>query len=416
MSRAIVATMNGKEPQDIGEKSIDSKDSWKAGVKKSSLRITAVFKFIDPAVHEKVKMYPAHCLHLLGCPEELKECKTSGWTFDEDEKIMVGYCLVDPGVIEQLLGLSGAGGVFISQLKQDIVTRPPVTWHAQLEKEDDITFHRRISEIAKENSVAMTWRRGGGLCLGVTMEDKTERAHSWVCHGIPSSWGPLTVKEFLEKHSWKLSVRPSPPKGRNKGWFIVGYVEGKQDPSYTYLLCAAAEGQSERHVSVRKWEKVRRIDTNVVKITGGGLLTTYMMIRLRLRRSSTALESGNSMEVDLEIKRRRDDPADSSSKRVKGGGKGKGKRLAGGQPGPGGSSLLDTGGKGDCGWRALSYMLTELNTRKSSSDIIEKIEVISKTLRAKTISQQGLRRLMWPPFCRFCSALFDGYVDYRWLR
>ena len=85
MSRAIVATMNGEAPQDIGEKPIDCKDTWKAGSKKASLRITAVFKFIDPIVREKVKMYPAHCLHLLGCPEEIKECKTSGWSFDEDE-------------------------------------------------------------------------------------------------------------------------------------------------------------------------------------------------------------------------------------------------------------------------------------------------------------------------------------------
>ena len=160
---------------------------------------------------------------------------------------------------------------------------------------------------------------------------------------------------------------------------------------------------------------MRRIDTNVVKITGPRWWsadnlhddpieveddnpTVSPTIPFEASVAPTALDSGNSMEVDLEIKRRRDGPADSTSKRVKGAGKGKAKKLTGGQPGPGGSSLLDTGGQGDCGWRALSFMLSDLNTRKSPNDIIDKIEVISKTLRAKTISHLIQARPVWEPF------------------
>lgn len=71
----------------------------------------------------------------------------------------------DPPVFDKMLALSGTGGIFISQLKQNIVSKPPVTWYGQQDAEADMDFYQRIQKIAKENSVAMAWRRGRQRCL-----------------------------------------------------------------------------------------------------------------------------------------------------------------------------------------------------------------------------------------------------------
>jgi len=53
--------------------------------------------------------------------------------------------------------------------------------------------------------------------------------------------------------------------------------------------------------------------------------------------------------------------------------------LTGGQPAPVGGTLLDTGGK------AASFMLAQADGQKNAEEIVEKLDVLSKTLRAKTI-------------------------------
>jgi len=417
MSRAIVATMNGKEPQDIGEKPIECKEPWNAGGKKVSLRITAVFKFMDPKMKDPIKQFPAHCLHALGCPEGVRECKTSGWSLDEEEMILVGYCLVDPAVVEQMLALSGTGGVFISQLKQNIVAKPPVTWYAKIDSETEMDFYIRVQKVAKENSVPMAWRRGGGLCLGVAMEDTTERAHSWICYGVPTFWGPLTLKEFLEKNSWKMASNPSPPKGRNKGWLVVGYIEGKKEQNFTYQL---NEDDKQRHISIRKWEKIRKVETaNFLKISGpkwwsvddpievdkpqdqemkeGDAVSPTVCFQPEV--ADTALDNDTDMEAEAKRKLETSTPAVKWQKSAFGAAKGaRGRKVTGGQAGPGSSSLLDTGGRGDCGWRALAYMLAALNTRKSPEDIMARIDILSKTLRGKTTAYMVQHRHVWEPY------------------
>lgn len=154
---------------------------------------------------------------------------------------------------------------------------------------------------------------------------------------------------------------------------MVGFVEGKLDQSFTYLICEAREGQMERHINVRKWEKVRKIDTKVVKITGpkwwsvDNLHDDPIEVEDTQKQTITptvafvpevaATEIDSTMN-DAESKRKLEENTSSLAKRMKGGGKGKARKLAGGQAGPSGSSLIDLGGSGDCGWRALSYMLS----------------------------------------------------------
>ena len=160
MTKTIVASLDAKEIQkDIGMKPLDSKDFDKSQEKLVSLRITAVFDYIQQGLHEKLRTYPDHSLHLLG-KLDLKESKTNGWTFDMEEKVLVGYCSVPQTAVEKMLKLSGVGGVFVAQLQKDIIRKPPATWYGRQDGEAAIDFFSRVSEIAKEANVPMTWRRG----------------------------------------------------------------------------------------------------------------------------------------------------------------------------------------------------------------------------------------------------------------
>ena len=76
-------------------------------------------------------------------------------------------------------------------------------------------------------------------------------------------------------------------------------------------------------------------------------------------------------------------------KKVKGGGRKKAEdidRIVGGMPGPGKkSTIIDTGGCGDCGWRALSFSVGAHNAAGGTTDedLVDRLDIISKTMQAK---------------------------------
>ena len=52
----------------------------------------------------------------------------------------------------------------------------------------------------------MAYRRGGGAAFGIVMPETQEdnTVHSWTMSGIPTSWGPVSVREWLEKQGWSV--------------------------------------------------------------------------------------------------------------------------------------------------------------------------------------------------------------------
>jgi len=424
MTKAVVASLNAKEiGDDVGMKPLDSKEIEKPQEKLVSLRITAVFDYIQQGLHEKLRTYPDHTLHLLS-KLDLKESKTNGWTFDLEEKVLVGYCSVPQTAVEKMLKLSGVGGVFVAQLQKDIVRKPPATWYGQKEAETTIDFFMRVSEIAKAANAPMAWRRGSGLCLGVQVEDPEERNKSWICYGWPSSWGPLTGKEWLQKNQWEVAegTRPTPPRGRNKGWFFQGYLPGTKQDSFSYVLFPGQDGREAKHVTIRKWEKVRKVQKQQLQpITGpkwwsednlhskmdedpietdetgkAGISATVPFSAEIAKTVPDTAEEDTNMD-ESEGKRKNDEAINASVKKFKPT-KAK-KKLAGGQPGPGSSTtLLDTGGQGDCGWRALAYSLAKANTGKDDDKIMERINVLATNLRIKVVSHLIQTRKSWEDF------------------
>ena len=66
------------------------------------------------------------------------------------------------------------------------------------------------------------------------------------------------------------------------------------------------------------------------------------------------------------------------------------KTFSGGQPGPCNSTLIEVGGSGECGWRALALMIAMQNQKRSSiENVMDKIEVLSTSLGMKTVSFFG---------------------------
>jgi len=417
MSKAIVATSDGKEATISEVKPIQAKETRISEEKKVALRIMAVLKFVDHEMQEKLVQFPDLSLHLLGCLEELKECKTYGWSHDEDENVLVGYCGVDAALVPKMLELSGNGGIFIVQLKQDIVTRPPVTWFSQAQGETNEKFFERVMKLAKDEKVPLAWRRGGGLCLGILKEDVTERPRSWVCFGIPKSWGPISLKDWLENNQWVLAGRPLPPKGKNKGWFFQGHLPGTKENNYAYELFAATEEHEAKHIYIRKWEKVRVVDSKITRISGpkwwskdnlhddpieeveskDAEMEVSATLKFQPEIEKTQLDE-TQME-ESEGKRKNDDTISQPTKLAKTTSKGKIHKLAGGQVAPGQGFLLDCGGRGDCGWRALSFMLGQANSqKKTTEELVQKLDVLAKTLRGKTTAHLIQRRDVWEPF------------------
>ena len=419
--RAVIATTTGAEAGVEGQKPSEAKDIANAAEKRTPLRVVVVCKYLDDELKEKVKQYPDFSMNLLGClQKDLKEFKTYQWSFDEDEQILAGYCAVLPSQIKLLLSLSGNGGTFVTELKQNIVTRPPVTWYAKEKEETELQFFNRIKKIGEDEAVALAWRRGGGHCLGILKEDAVERNRSWIVFGIPRSWGPVSMKEWLVSNGWTVTNNPIPPGGRNSTWSFQGQLPGKPTQlEFSYVLFPARDGKDAKYVQVRRWEKVRKVENHVTKISGpkwwskdnlhekddpiedmavdgDGIVSPTERFQPSI--ASTELDA----TMNDEVKRKTEKEIVQPAKKAKAGGKGSApaSKVVGGQPGPGGGTLLDAGGRGDCGWRAAAFMLSQLNHggkggKATPEAIMERIEVLAKTLRCKTVTHLVTNKHLW---------------------
>lgn len=137
-----------------------------------------------------------------------------------------------------MLSLSGQGGVFIQNLKKDVIKLPNVSWESPLTRESDLGFLKRLQIAGKEAKVPLAFRHGGGSWLGLIKADETPKAHSWSIFGVPWSWGPKSVLQLLEANGWKVEGLPRPPHESRKFWGFQGQHKpsGRGTFSYTTKL------------------------------------------------------------------------------------------------------------------------------------------------------------------------------------
>ena len=91
--------------------------------------------------------------------------------------------------VEKVLSLSGCSATFITRLRQDVTTQPPVTWIKVEENESTMDYYKRTQQLAIASEVAMARRSGGGAFLGILKEDASVRNRAWSVSGIPAFWG-----------------------------------------------------------------------------------------------------------------------------------------------------------------------------------------------------------------------------------
>lgn len=191
----------------------------------------------------------------------------------------------------------------------------------------------------------------------------------------------------------------------------------KGENNYAYELFAATEEHEAKHIYIRKWEKVRVVDSKITRISGpkwwskdnlhddpieeveskDAEMEVSATLKFQPEIEKTQLDE-TQME-ESEGKRKNDDTISQPTKLAKTTSKGKIHKLAGGQVAPGQGFLLDCGGRGDCGWRALSFMLGQANSqKKTTEELVQKLDVLAKTLRGKTTAHLIQRRDVWEPF------------------
>ena len=191
------------------------------------------------------------------------------------------------------------------------------------------------------------------------VEDPAERNKSWICYGWPSTWGPLTGKEWLQKNQWIVAegTRPTPPRGRNKGWFFQGYLPGAKQDCFSYVLFPEQDGRDAKHVTIRKWEKVRKVqkqqlqpitgpkwwsednlhsemDDDPIETDATGKDGVSATVHFSAEIAKTVPDSEDADNMDESEGKRKNDESNSASVKKFKPNKTK-KKLAGGQPGPG---------------------------------------------------------------------------------
>ena len=406
--QAVVAMTTGEQTSLTGIEPVKKVGQGEEdAMKKITLRLVLDLKLVkEKKVRELYKEQPHVSLHHALGQCSFKEVKTSGWTVGDE--LITGYCYVQPGNVEEVLRLSGKAGLFSSRLRQDIQEPPPVCWIKKLETETDIQYHERAMEKADESKVALTRRNGGGAYLGLLKEDEETRNRAWQISGIPHTWGPSSVKQWLESNDWYVEAVPKPPNGKFKTWAVQGYV--KSDPLKKNFAYQIKCGSKDCNITIYRWQKQRKPraedkeqdkqikgsrwwsadmsdpieESNEVSPTlkySPEVAATVMDVDEGDKDGAGESQAGKRSPADVSknespMKKKTKTAAKIASPEA---------TLQGGSQGPLGSILLNLGGGGDCGWRSLAWSFATAN-KTSSEKAVDTIETLATTLRIKVVN------------------------------
>jgi len=296
-----------------------------------------------------------------------------------------------------------------------------------------VSYHLRILAIAKELGKPLAFRRGGGASFGVVMPASEDDTHlfSWALAGAPSSWGPVTLREWLEKQGWAV-MDTTQPKRRNLPWSFRGRMAGQPNQrSFSYEL-VDFEGKK-FYIHIKRWEKKRKVDEQAKPISGPrwwhkaanyddpiedddqtteitqtwpdqqGVNATTL--------DSTAEDADGDTEMQTVGGKHPGGPAGAGvsppKKKVK---QANGKeakpdidRIVGGAAGPEANgrrtTVIDTGGSGNCGWRSLAFAIAGLNNSALSDEaIVDKLDPLAKTLQVRVTTHLIQNKKHWADF------------------
>ena len=221
----------------------------------------------------------------------------------------------------------------------------------------------------------LTYRSGGGAWIGIQDPGASSNLKTWAINGIPDTWGPKTVLQWLQSVNWEIQGQPSPPRSGKQVWQI--HAKHPKDDSREHYSSELQIGGVTRNILIKRWQKHRSVEQGS-KITGPKWWSADSIendpievfdtqpIPPTILDDTQMEDSGENNGENGKTKPEHTSGEPPEKKRVKlwkeppaAAPKWK---VAGGQRGPGSqTALLDLGGDGDCGWRVVSYMVAMQN-------------------------------------------------------
>eukprot|EP00438_Fugacium_kawagutii_P018725 Skav212354 [mRNA] locus=scaffold3038:39285:46781:+ [translate_table: standard] len=387
--RAIAATLSGKEPAIEGENPEKIQTAF-ATRNLVTLRVTIIWKYMDPKYHVMVRNVPESCMKLL---DTQMSVKLDGWKKERETDLMTGYMDVAPEHVEQAVGKSGIEGIFICRLTRDVPTKKEVTWMIKNDSETDLEYHSRVFSEAAALKVGLAYRRGGINDLGILTPPKDDLPRPWAVWGMSPDHGPDKLHELLTGLKWKLEDRPSPAKHAKAPWRIFG-VPPERKTSYAYTMTdgknlmiipwvsqSSKKKVEQERVCGRRWyDPQKHYDPDPIE--------DVKMSQV----APTALDPPT--------------PEDPKAKAINSPDKKKQKRekeplipLTHGMPGPPQCkcTIADAGGQGECGWRAIGLVVAMHNTNWSNTqeELRDKITPVAQVLRAQALTKLRSKDAPW---------------------
>eukprot|EP00435_Cladocopium_sp_Y103_P015066 s5354_g3.t1 len=289
-----------------------------------------------------------------------------------------------------------------------------IKWCEIGDKEDSKKYHARILEMAVIAKVGMCYRRGGGTDLGLQMKDEEIKERAYAVWGVPPWIGPQQLPAWLEENAWKITAT-SEPRGRNAPWRIVGHCEGDG------MAFKVKLGDRTQHINIVSWR------------SSGRRYSEEEPERLGNRRwhdPNSKFELSPTAHFTAEIAATVPDtcstqatqvsqpPAASKNGGIKSPAKKKQKieelTVKGGQKGPHGMVTLDLGGAGDCGWRAVAFLICCINGKWKEEALAsrQKAESLGKSLRGQItnhlLHQETTWMAAWAPDDTWTNATEGG--------
>ncbi len=382
---------------------------------KVSLRIIAPLSLIeDPKTKDYLLKHPEYTLKLLKCP--LKEVKTNSWTGNKGT--IEGYLIIPSSQAEVVLQLSGTGGIFTQGLRKDVLLLPEVNWFPQESGESDIAYFRRVAAVASERSLPLTYRSGGGAWIGIQDPAASSNLKTWAINGIPDTWGPKTVMQWLQSVNWEIQGQPSPPRSGKQGWQI--HAKHPKDDSREHYGYELQIGGVTRNILVKRWQKHRSVEQGS-KITGPKWWSADFI-------ENDPIEVFDTQPIPPTILD--DTQMEASGENNGENGKTKPEHTSGESPekkrvklwkepraAPNGKWLGGRGARGLCGWRVVSYMVAMQTSWQAewcpdplASESTESGPVTSgqKPFRLQAFSEETQKKMaMWPQPGGDCHSTKD---------
>lgn len=379
LREAWIAMASGDKPS-LGGISPLKRDVKAPQLKETAtVRVTAALDFIPSPLKNDIIKDPSTALGIAGIQKFIKEARCFRWSTSINRMVQ-GYISFGKEHLEEILQSSGTGGIFFSKLAIHQSQPLDIEWIPVIEHELPAAYLERALAKAKDDSLYLTWRKGGGACLGLVHGKAIDKLRHWHLFGIEKIYGPIAVQELLETLDWVIPYRPSEPKGRNGPWQFYGkpkthsetlefnyQIEGEKGTQFLRIVPHYRKKKEETQpISCRHqwWEPTTRFESKIAD--------TVMEVDSQDTISPTKKDTQSQEKVSPIKKKARKTSIDTA------------------QPGPGGWPIRDLGGSGDCGWRCIAFGLAGANTKFWSGSIeeenkfVEKIREVGAMLRTQT--------------------------------